>query len=80
MSDRVTVARAARKAHAKGYVSDVIWPFGLGGETLFLKEVWRRNRWSGAEFIARWRDGSVRPRIQPAQLDQVMIAQGRAGH
>ena len=85
MSDRgVTVARAALQLRdTKGYVPDVIVGHSGWGETLFLKEVWPKARLIVyAEFYYKGRGADVGfdPEFSPATFDQVMIAQGRAGH
>ena len=85
MSDRgVSVARAAmalRQQH--GYVPDVIFGHSGWGETLFLKEVWPEAKLLiYAEFYYRGRGADVGfdAEFNPPNFDQVMIAQGRAGH
>ena len=85
MSDRgVSVARAAmalRQQH--GYVPDVIFGHSGWGETLFLKEVWPEAKLLiYAEFYYRGRGADVGfdTEFNPRSFDQVMIAQGRAGH
>ena len=85
MSDRgVSVARAAmalRQQH--GYVPDVIFGHSGWGETLFLKEVWPEAKLLiYAEFYYRGRGADVGfdAEFNPRSFDQVMIAQGRAGH
>ena len=85
MSDRgVTVARAALQLRdTKGYVPDVIVGHSGWGKTLFLKEVWPKARLIVyAEFYYKGRGADVGfdPEFSPATFDQVMIAQGRAGH
>jgi len=85
MSDRgVTVARAAQKLRDRdGYIPDVIVGHSGWGETLFLKEVWPEARLIVyAEFYYKGRGADVGfdPEFSTASLDQVMIAQGRAGH
>ncbi|MCW1918933.1 glycosyltransferase [Rhodobacter sp. KR11] len=85
MSDRgVTVARACLQLRqSKGYVPDVIFGHSGWGETLFLKEVWPEAKLLiYAEFYYRGRGADVGfdPEFNPPNFDQVMIAQGRAGH
>ena len=85
MSDRgVTVARAALQLRTnKGYVPDLIIGHSGWGETLFLKEVWPEAKLIVyAEFYYRGRGADVGfdPEFGAASFDQVMIAQGRAGH
>ena len=85
MSDRgVTVARAALQLRdAKGYTPDVIVGHSGWGETLFLKEVWPDAKLIVyAEFYYKGRGADVGfdPEFSAATFDQVMIAQGRAGH
>ena len=85
MSDRgVTVARAALQLRTdKGYVPDLIIGHSGWGETLFLKEVWPEAKLIVyAEFYYRGRGADVGFDLEfgPASFDQVMIAQGRAGH
>lgn len=85
MSDRgVTVARAALQLReTKGYIPDVIVGHSGWGETLFLKEVWPEARLIVyAEFYYKGRGADVGfdTEFSPATFDQVMIAQGRAGH
>ncbi len=85
MSDRgVTVARACLQLRQqKGYVPDVIFGHSGWGETLFLKEVWPEAKLLiYAEFYYRGRGADVGfdPEFSKPSFDQVMIAQGRAGH
>lgn len=85
MSDRgVTVARACLQLRqAKNYVPDVIFGHSGWGETLFLKEVWPEAKLLiYAEFYYRGRGADVGfdPEFGKPNFDQVMIAQGRAGH
>jgi len=85
MSDRgVTVARAALQLRTeKGYVPDVIIGHSGWGETLFLKEVWPEAKLIVyAEFYYKGRGADVGFDLEFGQpsFDQVMIAQGRAGH
>ena len=85
MSDRgVTVARAALQLREKqNYVPDVIFGHSGWGETLFLKEVWPEAKLLiYAEFYYRGKGADVGfdPEFSKANFDQVMIAQGRAGH
>ena len=85
MSDRgVTVARAAlHLRQQKNYVPDVIFGHSGWGETLFLKEVWPEAKLLiYAEFYYRGRGADVGfdPEFSKPSFDQVMIAQGRAGH
>ena len=85
MSDRgVSVARAAlHLRQQRGYVPDVIFGHSGWGETLFLKEVWPEAKLLiYAEFYYRGRGADVGfdPEFNPPSFDQVMIAQGRAGH
>ena len=85
MSDRgVTVARAALQLRDdKGYSPDVIIGHSGWGETLFLKEVWPQAKLIVyAEFYYKGRGADVGfdTEFGPASFDQVMIAQGRAGH
>ncbi|NBZ86754.1 glycosyltransferase family 4 protein [Stagnihabitans tardus] len=85
MSDRgVTVARACMQLRqTKGYVPDVIFGHSGWGETLFLKEVWPEAKLLiYAEFYYKGRGADVGfdPEFNPPNFDQVMIAQGRAGH
>ncbi len=85
MSDRgVTVARAALQLRQqKNYVPDVIFGHSGWGETLFLKEVWPEAKLLiYAEFYYRGRGADVGfdPEFSKPSFDQVMIAQGRAGH
>ena len=85
MSDRgVTVARAALQLRTeKGYIPDVIIGHSGWGETLFLKEVWPEAKLIVyAEFYYKGRGADVGFDTEFGQpsFDQVMIAQGRAGH
>ena len=85
MSDRgVTVARAALQMRkVQGYIPDVILGHSGWGETLFLKEVWPEARLIVyAEFYYKGRGADVGfdPEFGQPSFDQVMIAQGRAGH
>ena len=85
MSDRgVTVARAAlQMRNVQGYIPDVILGHSGWGETLFLKEVWPEARLIVyAEFYYKGRGADVGfdPEFGQPSFDQVMIAQGRAGH
>ena len=85
MSDRgVSVARAAMALRQqRGYVPDVIFGHSGWGETLFLKEVWPEAKLLiYAEFYYRGRGADVGfdAEFNPPNFDQVMIAQGRAGH
>ena len=85
MSDRgVTVARAALQLReSKNYVPDVIFGHSGWGETLFLKEVWPEAKLLiYAEFYYKGRGADVGfdPEFSKPNFDQVMIAQGRAGH
>ncbi len=85
MSDRgVSVARAAMALRQqRGYVPDVIFGHSGWGETLFLKEVWPEAKLLiYAEFYYRGRGADVGFDVEfnPPNFDQVMIAQGRAGH
>ena len=85
MSDRgVSVARACLQLRQKrGYVPDVIFGHSGWGETLFLKEVWPEAKLLiYAEFYYRGRGADVGfdPEFNTANFDQVMVAQGRAGH
>ena len=85
MSDRgVSVARAAMALRQqRGYVPDVIFGHSGWGETLFLKEVWPEAKLLiYAEFYYRGRGADVGfdTEFNPPTFDQVMIAQGRAGH
>ena len=85
MSDRgVSVARAALQLRRdKGYVPDVIFGHSGWGETLFLKEVWPEAKLIVyAEFYYKGRGADVGFDLEfgSASFDQVMIAQGRAGH
>ena len=85
MSDRgVSVARAAMTLRQqRGYVPDVIFGHSGWGETLFLKEVWPEAKLLiYAEFYYRGRGADVGfdAEFNPPNFDQVMIAQGRAGH
>ena len=85
MSDRgVTVARACLQLReSKGYVPDVIFGHSGWGETLFLKEVWPEAKLLiYAEFYYRGKRADVGfdPEFSKPTFDQVMIAQGRAGH
>ena len=85
MSDRgVTVARAALQLReTKNYVPDVIFGHSGWGETLFLKEVWPEAKLLiYAEFYYKGRGADVGfdPEFSKPNFDQVMIAQGRAGH
>jgi glycosyltransferase involved in cell wall biosynthesis len=85
MSDRaVSVARAClHLRQQRGYVPDVIFGHSGWGETLFLKEVWPEAKLLiYAEFYYRGRGADVGfdPEFNPPSFDQVMIAQGRAGH
>jgi glycosyltransferase involved in cell wall biosynthesis len=85
MSDRgVSVARAAMALRQqRGYVPDVIFGHSGWGETLFLKEVWPEAKLLiYAEFYYRGRGADVGfdAEFNPPTFDQVMIAQGRAGH
>ena len=85
MSDRgVTVARACLQLREKqGYVPDVIFGHSGWGETLFLKDVWPEAKLLiYAEFYYRGRGADVGfdPEFSKPNFDQVMIAQGRAGH
>ncbi len=84
-SDRgVSVARAAMQLRRqKGYVPDVIFGHSGWGETLFLKEVWPEAKLIVyAEFYYKGRGADVGfdPEFSPKSFDQVLIAQGRAGH
>ncbi len=85
MSDRgVTVARAAlQMRNAQSYIPDVILGHSGWGETLFLKEVWPEAKLIVyAEFYYKGRGADVGfdPEFGQPSFDQVMIAQGRAGH
>ncbi len=85
MSDRgVTVARGARTLRDRdGYVPDVIFGHSGWGETLFLKEIWPTSKLVVyAEFYYRGTGADVGfdPEFGTANLDHVMIAQGRAAH
>ncbi len=85
MSDRgVSVARACVQLRKqRGYVPDVIFGHSGWGETLFLKEVWPEAKLLiYAEFYYRGRGADVGfdPEFNAPSFDQVMIAQGRAGH
>ena len=85
MSDRgVSVARAALQLRRdKGYVPDVIFGHSGWGETLFLKEVWPEAKLIVyAEFYYKGRGADVGfdPEFSSGHFDQIMIAQGRAGH
>lgn len=85
MSDRgVTVARAALQLrNSQNYVPDVIFGHSGWGETLFLKEVWPEAKLIVyAEFYYKGRGADVGFDLEfaPAHFDQVLIAQGRAGH
>ena len=85
MSDRgVSVARACMQLRQqRGYVPDVIFGHSGWGETLFLKEVWPEAKLLiYAEFYYRGRGADVGfdPEFNAPSFDQVMIAQGRAGH
>ena len=85
MSDRgVTVARACLQLrNQKFYVPDVIFGHSGWGETLFLKEVWPEAKLLiYAEFYYRGKGADVGfdTEFNPPNFDQVMIAQGRAGH
>ena len=85
MSDRgVSVARAALQLRRdKGYVPDVIFGHSGWGETLFLKEVWPEAKLIVyAEFYYKGRGADVGfdPEFSSGNFDQIMIAQGRAGH
>jgi glycosyltransferase involved in cell wall biosynthesis len=85
MSDRgVSVARACQQLRQqRGYVPDVIFGHSGWGETLFLKEVWPEAKLLiYAEFYYRGRGADVGfdPEFNAPSFDQVMIAQGRAGH
>ena len=85
MSDRgVTVARAALQLReTKNYIPDVIFGHSGWGETLFLKEVWPEAKLLiYAEFYYKGRGADVGfdPEFSKPSFDQVMIAQGRAGH
>ena len=84
MSDRgVTVARACLQLSEKGYAPDVIFGHSGWGETLFLKEVWPEAKLIVyAEFYYKGRGADVGFDLEfgAASFDQVMIAQGRAGH
>ena len=85
MSDRgVTVARAClHLRESQGYVPDVIFGHSGWGETLFLKEVWPEAKLLiYAEFYYKGRGADVGfdPEFSKPTFDQVMIAQGRAGH
>lgn len=85
MSDRgVTVARAALQLRQqRGYVPDVIFGHSGWGEPLFLKEVWPEAKLLiYAEFYYRGRGADVGfdAEFSKPSFDQVMIAQGRAGH
>jgi len=85
MSDRgVLVARACLNLRQqRGYVPDVIFGHSGWGETLFLKEVWPEAKLLiYAEFYYRGRGADVGfdAEYNPPNFDQLMIAQGRAGH
>jgi len=85
MSDRgVTVARAALQLRdQRNYTPDVIFGHSGWGETLFLKEVWPDAKLlTYAEFYYRGRGADVGfdPEFSKPNFDQVIIAQGRAGH
>ena len=85
MSDRgVTVARACLMLRdQRGYMPDVIFGHSGWGETLFLKEIWPEAKLLiYAEFYYRGRGADVGfdAEFNPPNFDQVMIAQGRAGH
>ena len=85
MSDRgVTVARAALHLRdQRNYWPDVIFGHSGWGETLFLKEVWPDAKLlTYAEFYYKGRGADVGfdPEFSKPNFDQVMIAQGRAGH
>ncbi len=85
MSDRgVTVARACMQLRqSRGYVPDVIFGHSGWGETLFLKEVWPEAKLLiYAEFYYKGRGADVGfdHEFSKPNFDQVMIAQGRAGH
>ena len=85
MSDRgVTVARAALQLRKdKGYVPEVIIGHSGWGETLFLKEVWPEAKLIVyAEFYYKGRGADVGfdHEFGAPSFDQVLIAQGRAGH
>lgn len=85
MSDRgVSTARAALQLRRdKGYVPDVIVGHSGWGETLFLKEVWPEAKLIVyAEFYYKGRGADVGfdPEFSNSNFDQIMIAQGRAGH
>ena len=85
MSDRgVSVARACLQLREqRGYIPDVIFGHSGWGETLFLKEVWPEAKLLiYAEFYYRGRGADVGfdPEFSKPNFDQVMIAQGRAGH
>jgi glycosyltransferase involved in cell wall biosynthesis len=85
MSDRgVNVARAALQLRReKGYVPDVIFGHSGWGETLFLKEVWPEAKLIVyAEFYYKGRGADVGfdREFSSGNFDQIMIAQGRAGH
>ncbi|MEO8242188.1 MAG: glycosyltransferase [bacterium] len=85
MSDRgVTVARAGLQLRdQRGYYPDVIFGHSGWGETLFLKEIWPEAKLLiYAEFYYKGRGADVGfdPEFSKPNFDQVMIAQGRAGH
>ena len=85
MSDRgVTVARAALQLRdQRNYTPDVIFGHSGWGETLFLKEVWPDAKLlTYAEFYYKGRGADVGfdPEFSKPNFDQVIIAQGRAGH
>lgn len=85
MSDRgVSVARACMQLREqRGYIPDVIFGHSGWGETLFLKEVWPEAKLLiYAEFYYKGRGADVGfdHEFSKPNFDQVMIAQGRAGH